>query len=82
MATPRKKQVPEVKRAGRSLEAGTGVVHPRTITVDDVSRAVMKEFGGGDFSRGIRDAARLLVKLGKVKTGKKTLPPDDDSDLL
>lgn len=75
---PTKKAPP--RKAGRTLEAGVGIVLKRTITVDEDTREIIKLFGGGDFSRGIRDAARLLVKRGLVKSCKTTPTPAAHSD--
>ncbi len=83
---PTKKLPKTVKSAtprtpGRSLEAGTGTVFKRTVTVDNATWEALKQLGGGDFSRGIREAARTLVKRGTIQ--RKTTPLlDDVTDLV
>ncbi len=75
-----KKATPSV--GGRKLEPGTGTVFKRTVTVDNDTWEKIKALGEGDFSRGIRNAARNLASPS-VTPRKKTVTYDDDvSDLL
>lgn len=77
--TPRKpaKKLPKVtspkvpKPPGRTLESGITAVAKRTVTVDNGTWEAIKALGGGDFSRGIREAARRIGGARPAATERK-----------
>jgi hypothetical protein len=55
----------ESKRGGKRENAGrktlNGLVNgPRTITIDDETVAILRQFGDGNLSQGIRKAAMMV----------------------
>lgn len=76
--TPRKpaKKLPKVtppKVPGRTLEPGITAVAKRTVTVDNGTWEAIKALGGGDFSRGIREAARRICGTRPATTERKKI---------
>ena len=57
--TTQKKRGGFRENAGRTV-VGNGPNTPRTITIDDETVAILKQFGDGNLSQGIRKAAMMV----------------------